>query len=62
MQGMEVRGRRNRRPAKMLLLESREEWARCAVVADKVVFAVVVGSPLALNDRNTALDLEYYCH
>jgi hypothetical protein len=32
------------------------------VVADKVAFALAVGRPLVLSDRDTALDLEYYCH
>ena len=45
----------------MVLLESRE-WAGCTVVADEVAFALAVGNPLVLNDGNTALDLEYYCH
>ena len=36
--------------------------AGCTVVADKVAFASAVGRPLVLNDRSTALDLEYYYH
>ena len=32
------------------------------MVADKVAFALDLRSPLVLNDRNTPLDLEYYCH
>ena len=54
MQGMGVRGRKSRRPGEMFLLES--------VVADKVAFALAVGRPMVLIDRDTALDLEYYYH
>ena len=61
MKGMGVRGRRDRREGKVVLLES-QEWARCTVVADKAALALTAGRPLVLNDRNTALDLEYYCH
>ena len=60
MRGMRVRRRGRRRLGEMFLLES-QEWARCTVVADKVAFALAVSRPLVLNDRNTALDLEYYC-
>jgi len=44
----------------MFLLES--QWARCKVVADKVAFELAVGRPLVLNDRSTALGLDYYYH
>ena len=43
------------------MLES-QEWERCTVVADKVAFVLAVGRPLVLNNRNAALDLEYYRH